>query len=344
VNRRHFLRNLSVLGAGMATGGLLAPRARAQAQGGAPNLGRMAYQLSWIKNFQFAGEYIADYKGYYRRFGLEGVDLLSGGPNTIVDAVVMSGKALVGQSSPDFMSHAILHGAPLKCIGACLQTNVAGIMSLAKTPIRTPQELIGKRIGLQIINIVEWKAFLKFNRIDPSQVTTIPVQFEFSPLITGEVDGFFGDVNDDAVELKSTGHPVYSLRFSDFGYKMFGMIYSVRADSLQDKAERARLVAFMKGEVLGWQDFLKDPDLATNLTVDVYGKDNGLDRAVQRACCVATNEFIVSPDTEKHGLFWMTDKAIDETLKSLGASGVHIGAERFTNEILAEVYAGGFPG
>jgi hypothetical protein len=299
----------------------------------------MAYQLSWIKNFQFAGEYIADYKGYYRRFGLDGVDLLSGGPNTIVDAVVMSGKALVGQSAPDFMSHAIVHGAPLKSIGACLQKNVAGIMSLAKSPIRTPQDLIGKRIGLQIINIVTWKAFLKFNQIDPGQVTTIPVQFEFSPLITGEVDGFFGDINDDAVELETTGHPVHYLLFADFGYKMFGMIYSVRADSLKDSAARARLVAFMKGEVLGWRDEIKDPDLATHLTVDVYGKDNGLDRATQRACCVASNEFIVSRDTDKHGLFWMTDKAIDETLTSLRASGVHIGADRFTNEILEEVYA-----
>jgi ABC-type nitrate/sulfonate/bicarbonate transport system substrate-binding protein len=322
----------------------MAPTARAQSAGtGVPSLGRMAYQLSWIKNFQFAGEYIADHRGYYRKFGLEGVDLLAGGPNTIVDAVVMSGKALVGQSSPDFMSHAIAHGAPLKSIGACYQKNSTGIISMANTPLRTPKDLIGKRIGLQIINTVEWRSFLKFNQIDPSQVTTVPVQFEFSPLITGEVDGFFGDINDDSVELEATGHKVHSLLFADFGYKMFGMVYSVRADSLEDSASRARLVAFMKGEVLGWQDEIKYPDVAADLTVNVYGKDNGLDLAVQKACCIATNDFIVSADTEKHGLFWMTDKAIEETIVSLRASGVHISADLFTNKILEEVYASGIP-
>ena len=34
------------------------------------SLGKLDYQLSWIKNVEFAGAYIADTKGYYTDAGL----------------------------------------------------------------------------------------------------------------------------------------------------------------------------------------------------------------------------------------------------------------------------------
>jgi ABC-type nitrate/sulfonate/bicarbonate transport system substrate-binding protein len=168
MNRRTFLRRFSGLGAGVALGDAFVFGNRGAADETPPSLGKMAYQLSWIRNFQFAGEYIADYKKYYQKFGLESVDLLPGGPNMIVDAIVAAGKALVGQSSPEFMAHAITRGAQLKCIGANYQKSNTGIVSMAKAPLRSPQDVIGKKIGIQIINLVSWHAFLKVNKIDPA--------------------------------------------------------------------------------------------------------------------------------------------------------------------------------
>jgi ABC-type nitrate/sulfonate/bicarbonate transport system substrate-binding protein len=339
MNRRSFLQRAGAAGAGLALGDPLGLSTRIWAQDTPPALGRIAYQLSWIKNFQFVGEYIADYKKYYQKCGLE-VDLLAGGPGTIVDPVVVSGKALVGQSSPDFMTHAIAKGAPLKCIGTNYQKNNGCIASMAKNPLKTPQDLIGKRIGIQTINLVAWHAFLKANKIDPASLTMVPVQFDFTPLISGEVDGFFGEVNDDVVDLRQRGYDVYCLLFDDFGYKMYNGTFSVLSDSLTDKTKRAQLVAFMRAEVLGWQDAIKDPALGARLTTEVYGKGNGLDPKIEEASCIATNAFIVSADTQKHGLFWMTPPAVDQMLESLAAAGAKASADMFTNEILEEVYQG----
>ena len=50
----------------------------------------------------------------------------------IVDPIVVSGKALVGQSGADFMSNAIAKGAPLRCIGANYQKNNRCIMSMSE--------------------------------------------------------------------------------------------------------------------------------------------------------------------------------------------------------------------
>ncbi len=336
MDRRTFLYRMGLAGAGIALGGAFAPL---RADEAVPNLGKIAYQLSWLKNFQFGGEYIADHKGYYRRFGLE-VDLLAGGPSAIVDPMVVSGRVLVGQSHPETMANAVAKGASLKCIGANYQTNVNCIMSLAKTPLKTPQDLIGKRIGLQTGNLVVWHVFLKLNHIDPASIHIVPVQFEFSPLVTGEVDGFFGYANDDAVQLKAKGIDIHCLLFADYGYRMFTATYAVASDSLTDKVRRAQLVAFMKGEILGWQDAIKDPALAAHLTVDVYGAGNGLDFKSQEMSCVATYDYIVNDDTKKHGLFWMTPTSVQETVAACAASGITASPDMFTNEILEEAYGG----
>jgi ABC-type nitrate/sulfonate/bicarbonate transport system substrate-binding protein len=336
MDRRTFLKRLGAAGAGAALAGpALAPWSRADGGG----LQRIAYQLGWIKNFQFAGDYIADFRGYYRRFGLE-VDLLSGGPTVNVEPILMSGKALVAQSMPDFMANANAKGATITCIAACYQRNVDAIISLAKSPLAAPREMIGRKIGIQLNNLVPWHAFLKLNRIDPASINNVPVQYDLTPLVTGEVDGFFGEVIDDAVQLTTKGIEIHCMPFADFGYNMLTATYVAKADSLADRTRRAQIVAFMKGDLLGWQDSIKDPELSARLTVDVYGKGNGLDLKRQEASCLVANDFIVSPATRKHGLFWMSPESVGETIASLAAAGVKATADMFTNEILEEAYAG----
>lgn len=339
MDRRAFMQMLGATAGGVALGAPLLGRSRAAWGADMPELGKISYQLSWIKNFQFGGEYIAEYKHYYKDFGIE-VELLAGGPSVAVDPIVASGKALVGQSAPDFMANSISQGASLKCVGANYQKSPYCMISLAGKEMKTPQDMLGKKIGIQTANQVLWQAFLKLNKIDPAKLTTVPVQFDHAPLISGEVDGFFGYSNDDVVEVKSKGHDAKYFLFADYGYKMFTAIYIVTTDTLADKKKRAQLVAFMKGDIKGWQDGIKDFALQAKLTTETYGKELGLDPKEQEQSASMTNELMLSPDTEKHGLFWMTDEAIAETITTLAAAGVKATPDMFTNEILAEAYQG----
>src|SRR5690349_9237036 len=177
MNRRELLRlggrtaaGLTVIG---ATGGFLAACASDSSTtptpSGAPSLGTLNYQLSWIKNVEFAGQYLADTNGYYKAAGFSAVNLMAGGPTVSQDSVVAAGKALVGISSPDITGAAITKGAPLIAIGAQYQKNPFAIMSLASAPINSPQDMIGKKIGVQATNEPVWNAFLKANNIDPAK-------------------------------------------------------------------------------------------------------------------------------------------------------------------------------
>ena len=332
MHRRQFMK-LSGLSASLLAAPALFGSARAD------DLGKISYQLGWIKDFQFSGEYVADTKKYYQDAGVD-VDIVAGGPNLTVEPVLVSGKALIGQSSPDITAAANAKGAGLRVIGACYQKSPFCMISLSKTPMKVPRDMIGKKIGMQAENAVIWQAFLKINKIDPASLTTVPVQFDFAPLVSGEVDGFFGLTNDDVIHLQHEGHDVTNFLFADHGYKLMVNTYTVQADSLTDKVKRAQLIAFMHGDIRGWQEVIADPDLGAKLTVEVYGKGNGLDAASELASLKASNALMIDDTTKAHGLFWMSDEGIREAIETMAAAGVKATPEMFTNEILAEVYKG----
>ena len=63
--------------------------------------GTVAVQLSWLKNIEFAGEYFADSKGYYKDAGFGSVNLIAGGAaSTSVEAGLGTGKIWIGMSAP----------------------------------------------------------------------------------------------------------------------------------------------------------------------------------------------------------------------------------------------------
>jgi ABC-type nitrate/sulfonate/bicarbonate transport system substrate-binding protein len=344
LDRRSFLRLSARTAAGLAVlgaaGGALAAcgdGAAAPSASGAKSFGTLDYQLSWIKNVEFAGPYIADTKGHYKAAGFTSVNLMAGGPNISQDSVVAAGKALVGISSPDITGAAILKGAPLIVVGAQYQKNPFCIMSLASAPITEPGQMIGKKIGVQATNEPIWNAFLKANKIDPSKITKVPAQFDPSPLVSKEVDGWFSFFTNEPNLLKTKGVDTAVMLLNDHGYPMVSEIYVVRKDSVTK--DRDKVKAMLIGDIKGWAESIKDPALGAKLATTVYGKDLGLDEAEQTLESAAQNTVVQTADTKANGLFTVTDELIAETISTLALAGLKITADKlFDLSILKEVY------
>jgi ABC-type nitrate/sulfonate/bicarbonate transport system substrate-binding protein len=353
LDRRTFLRRGTVGGIGVAllgTGGLSAVLAACGSSskpaasgttttvGGVKNLGTLTFQLSWIKNVEFAGEYIADTNGYYKDAGFSKVTLLSGGPTVQQDAVVASGKALVCISAPDITSAAINQGADLVTIGAQYQKNPFAVMSLAKKPIATPQDMIGKKIGVQATNEAVWAAFLKANNIDASKITKVPVQFDPSPLVAGSVDGWFSFVTNEPNLLKTQGVATKTFLLADYKYPLVSETYVVEKSSLTSK--RDEIKAMLVADIKGWHENLKDPSVGAKLAANVYGKDQKLTVAEQTLESTSENLLISTADTKTNGLFTITPTLIDENISTLALAGIKITKDKlFDMSVLAEVYA-----
>jgi ABC-type nitrate/sulfonate/bicarbonate transport system substrate-binding protein len=294
----------------------------------------ISVQLSYLENVQFGGEFVADASGYYKDAGLS-VTLIPDGSNAAVEPVVESGKALVGITHTTELAQAISNGADLTVIGAGYQKNPFCVISKDGAPINTPRDLIGKKIGVATANQPLFKAYLKANSIDPSKVNVVTVQYDPTPLADGQVDGYVGFYNNEPIQLAQQGVKVHTLLMNDSGLPFLEELYIVKTSSLTDPTKRAQIAAFMGAEQKGWADTIKDPAKAAQLAVSTYGKDLKLDLTQQTLEAKAQNDLVASADTEAHGLFWMPDDKIAQTVKSLEIGGTTLSPGIFTNQILS---------
>lgn len=301
------------------------------------NYGTLDLQLPWIKNVESAGEYIADTQGLFKQVGFSGVNLIAGGPTaTPQETVVQTGKAFLGVSSLDATAAAIQKGFNLVVIGTQYQKNPFAIMSLAKNPIANPQAMIGKKIGVQAPNESVWAAFLKANNLDPSKIDKVTAGFDPTPIAQGQVDGWFSFITNEPITLKEQGIPTTTFLLNDFNYPEVGNVFIATKDSVA--SQKAKLIAAMKAEIMGWKMSLTNPDTGAQLAATKYGQ--GLTAAEQGLESRAQNALIGTGDALSNGLFYVTPSAQAANVKTLGLGGTTVTTSQlFDMSILDGVYA-----
>ncbi len=312
--------------------------------GAAANYGTIAVQLSWIKNIEFAGEFFATENGYYKKAGFDTVTLLAGGSgSTTAEEIIISGKALVGLSAPIATAPSIIKGAPLKIIATTYQKNPFCLMSLESgTPIRTVADLKGKKIGVQAgANQTIIAGFLKANGLSKTDVTIVTTGFDIAPLIAKKYDAHMSYTTNEPILAASEGQKPVVLVFADNGLPFVAETFTVLQDTIDTK--RDLLKAYLKAEIQGWTDAVKDPTKSATLAATKYGKGanfgKDLDVSEQTKEATAQNALILTADVNTNGLFTLTQDAIDQNIKSLTAMGYDITADKlFDFSLLEEVY------
>jgi ABC-type nitrate/sulfonate/bicarbonate transport system substrate-binding protein len=304
------------------------------------DFGVLNLQLSWIKNEEFSGEFFADSKGYYTDAGFSKVTLTSG-PSTGTGEL-LSGTADVALSDAISVGTVVANEeAPLKIIGSTFQKNPFTILSLADAGnILTPADLVGKKIGVQDSNASLFSALLKANGIDPASVTVVPVQYDPSVLVNGDVDGFMAYLTNESITVEQQGYTVSNLPFADNGLPFVAETITTTDDYIANNREK--LKAFLVAEIKGWTDAVNDPEAGAELAISDYCDVDfcpSIDASKLGAVAQASL-LVVSDDTVANGLFTITDALQAETVASLAAAGLTVSAsDLFDLSLLTEVYA-----
>jgi ABC-type nitrate/sulfonate/bicarbonate transport system substrate-binding protein len=298
--------------------------------------GALAFNLPWVPDVESGGEFLAQSKGYYTQQGFSSVNLIPAGPTaTPQETVVETGKALVGVSSLDSTAAAVQKGFTLKVIGTEYQKNPFCIMSLASKPLNTPQDMIGKKIGVQSVNDAVWAAFLKANNIQLSQVKKVVVSFDPTPLSQGQVDGWFSFITNEPIELGLKGVPTHSFLLADYNYPEIGNVFITTADSLANS--RAKVKACMLAEIIAWRECIATPNAPAQVTIQNYGQ--GLTLAAEQQQSVAQNKLMATGDALTNGLFYVTPTTQDSNIKTLALGGTTVTAgQLFDMTLLDEIY------
>lgn len=313
--------------------------------------GTISMQYSWIKNEEFAGEFYAEDKGYYEEAGFDAVNGISG-PDTGV-AKLLSGKVQVAINDAASVGSAIAEQeAPLKIIGATFQKNPFTILSLKDGGnIATPADLKGKKIGVQDSNVNVFKAILAANGLEEKKddITVVPVEFDPTPLMKGQVDGFMAYLTNEAITVEMAGHEITNLPYAENGVPYVAETYTVTDQYLAEN--RDLLKALLTAEIKGWTETFKNPsDEVVKVVTTHYNKaasdSDGLEASFGELDPVKTKrgleesqKLISTPETEKNGLFTISEELQQQTVDSLAAAGWEVSAEDlFDTSIIDEIY------
>lgn len=343
--RRGARRGLTVAAVVAATGLLLAACGSSdadepKASGTSGDLGSLTVQFSWIKNAEFAGEFMADSKGYYKDVGFSSVNFLAG--PVAQEEVVATGKADFGLSNAVSTGAAIANSDfPLKIVGTTYQKNPFTILSLAdKGNIKTPQDLIGKKIGVQDPNLSLFKALLAANGIDEDEVEIVPNGFDVAPLEDKQIDGLVAYITNESLLVAGHGFETVDLPFADNGLPFVAESVMTTDDMIANHPEKVK--AFLEAEILGWKDACAGEagyEAGAKLAVETYGKEIDppleLDKEIAQAkqqCETLVN----TEETKANGLFTISQDMIEANITSLKAAGIELKADDLFNVSLLE--------
>lgn len=323
--------------AGLAAIALLAGCSSTASADDASGSQDVVLQTSWIPGVEFAGSYLAEANGYYEDAGLS-VEILPGAADVDPTAIVAAGTADTGIGEPDNVARANANGADLVIIGATFQKNPLAILSASDNPIETPEDMYDKVIGVPAVDVPQHDALIELNDLDASRIETVPVQFDVSPLVSGDVDGMYVYYTSQPETLSEQGVEPVTMLLADYGELRYGDVYFTTRDNLENRFDM--LVDFMRTQVQGWGDFVDDQSQAVDLAVNEYGKDAGLSEDQQTVTAGLQVDLIETPETAEAGLLSMSKSTIDDNIATITAMGVEdVDADLFDSSVLDAVSA-----
>lgn len=223
---------------------------------------KVSLLLKWDHQFQFAGYYAALWQGYYTEAGID-VEFRTrvqpdGSLLNVVEEVA-EGRADFGVGSIDILV-ARDQGIPLVILASIFQRSPYALMTLANTPLTTPQDLVGKRIAYQegALGGMELDALLETARIDRDAILRVPFQPGVDPLVAGAFDVGLSYPSSALWRAKELGVELNLLYPSDFDTPFYGDTLFTHRRILDVNPDLVR--RFRDATLRGWQYAMDRPD------------------------------------------------------------------------------------
>ena len=241
------------------------------------NLGAapLRLQLRWLPQFQFAGYYMAQERGYYREAGLE-VEILPGGPSTPNPIEnLLAGKADFAISNSGLVI-AHMAGKPVVALAALMQSSPSVWIVRADSDIYTPHDLAGKRVMVMPLpESAELRIMLMREGINLDQVQEQPTSFDPQDLLDGHTDAYNGYVSNEPFWLSQKKVPYRLLKPREYGVNFYNDVLSTHADLLRRNPDQVE--AFLRASLRGWHYALEHIEESVQLIHQRHAPQKSLD-------------------------------------------------------------------
>lgn len=239
----------------------------------------VSLQLRWKHQFQFAGYYAAQKKGFYNDENLR-VKIIEYTPGRTAVNEVLSGNAEYGVFGSDILLP-YMEGKPVKVLCCIFQHSPYSVLSIKGRGVSKPTDLSGKRIMTAEMGGIILKSLLQNEGIPEDSV-------EFVPL---DIDRFLLDTTVAAIvsykafvpfNFEKKGYEIVQIEPSDYGVDFYGDILFTSDKEINEHPERVD--KFKRASLKGWEYALEHPDEIIEYILKLPGvKERGVDKQMLKA-------------------------------------------------------------
>lgn len=223
-------------------------------------------RLKWFNQAQFAGYYVAKTKGYYKDSGLD-VSIQPGGPDFPSIQMVAGGNEQFGVTSADQILVARSKGVPVVALAVLYRKSPFVLFSLKRSGITEASQFRGKKIGVKLGGNEElvYRDVLGRANIPATALTEIPVKFDLTPLLDGQVDVWPGYVINEVISAREKGFDVNIIWPGSYGINLYADTLFTTERMLKEKPEVVK--HFVEATLKGWRYAVAHPEEAAQISV-----------------------------------------------------------------------------
>ncbi len=207
---------------------------------------KMTLMLDWFVNPDHGPIIVAQEKGYFADQNLE-VEVIAPADPSDPPKMVAAGQADLAISYQPQLHLQIHEGLPLKRVGTLVATPLNCLLVLADSPIQTPADLKGKKVGFSVGGVEEavLQAILAENDLSLDDIELINVNWSLSPsLMSGQVDAVIGAFrNFELNQMDIEGVPGRCFFVEEEGLPPYDELIYVANPDTMDKDMVARFLA-----------------------------------------------------------------------------------------------------
>jgi NitT/TauT family transport system substrate-binding protein len=224
-------------------------------------LKKVVLRLKWVHQAQFAGFYAAAEKGFYKEAGLE-VEIRPGGSDFPAVQMVASGGEHFGVTGADQILLAREKGVPVTAVSTIYRNTPFVLFSLKESGITTMEDLAGQTVGVKLGGNEEltFRAMMESAGVDASKVTEMPIKFDLSPLLSGQIKVWPGYVINEVLAVEELGNEVNIIKPSDYDINFYADTLFTKQDLIEKDPELVR--SFVQASMKGWTYALEHPEEA----------------------------------------------------------------------------------
>ncbi len=236
---------------------------------------KLALQLKWVTQAQFAGYYVAKDKGFYKEENLD-VEIKPGGPDIAPVQVLAGGGADVVL---DWMPSALASrekGVALVNIAQPFKTSGMMLTCRKDSGISSPADFKGKTLGVWFFGneypFLSWMSQLGIATDGSADgVKVLKQGFNVDPILQKQADCVSTMTYNEYWQIIDAGlseDDLVVFKYEDQGVATLEDGIYVLEDKLKDPAFEDKMVRFVRASMKGWKFAEANPDEAADIVLE----------------------------------------------------------------------------